>query len=210
MDVQMPIMDGFTATNIIREQLELTHLPILAMTAGVTEFEREQCIASGMNDLIAKPIDVEQMLCTISDYLPADQLLAPAPVSDKAVGERQSEGIFNVDRLLQLTAGNDGQEDKTRQLIANLLDSCAANLEKIRAAYQAQDYSLLSRLLHSMRGSLGTLGASRFADAARELELALPNVSPADLAEGIQRVESELQMTVSLGRAWLNQPNSQL
>jgi HPt (histidine-containing phosphotransfer) domain-containing protein len=161
-----------------------------------------------MNDLIAKPIDVEQMLCTISDYLPAHQLLAPAPPSDKA-SECQGDGIFNVDRLLQLTAGRDGQEGKTRQLIANLLDSCAANLEKIRAAYQAQDYGLLSRLLHSMRGSLGTLGASRFADAARELELALPNVSPADLAEGIQRVESELQMTLSLGRAWLNQPNNQ-
>jgi signal transduction histidine kinase/DNA-binding response OmpR family regulator/integral membrane sensor domain MASE1 len=69
MDVQMPEMDGFEATTRIRADLGLT-LPVLAMTAGVMESEREQCIASGMNDFIAKPIDVEQMLRVISRHLP--------------------------------------------------------------------------------------------------------------------------------------------
>jgi CheY-like chemotaxis protein len=64
MDVQMPVMDGFTATRFIREELGLT-LPVIAMTAGVMESEREQCIAAGMDDFIAKPIDVEQMFGTI-------------------------------------------------------------------------------------------------------------------------------------------------
>src|SRR5690606_5786302 len=70
MDVQMPVMDGFTATRIIRNELQLA-IPILAITAGVTEFEREECIASGMNDLIAKPIEADVMLATIERYLPA-------------------------------------------------------------------------------------------------------------------------------------------
>jgi len=69
MDVQMPEMDGFEATARIRAELGLT-LPVLAMTAGVLESEREQCIASGMNDFIAKPIDVEQMLRAIARNLP--------------------------------------------------------------------------------------------------------------------------------------------
>jgi CheY-like chemotaxis protein len=69
MDVQMPEMDGFEATTRIRGELGLT-LPVLAMTAGVMESEREQCIASGMNDFIAKPIDVEQMLRAIARNLP--------------------------------------------------------------------------------------------------------------------------------------------
>jgi signal transduction histidine kinase/DNA-binding response OmpR family regulator/integral membrane sensor domain MASE1 len=69
MDVQMPEMDGFEATTRIRGELGLT-LPVLAMTAGVMESEREQCIASGMNDFIAKPIDVEQMLRAITRNLP--------------------------------------------------------------------------------------------------------------------------------------------
>ena len=72
MDVQMPEMDGFTATGLIRTELGLT-LPVLAMTAGVMESEREQCIASGMNDFIAKPIDVEQMLAVIRRHLRQDR-----------------------------------------------------------------------------------------------------------------------------------------
>jgi CheY-like chemotaxis protein len=68
MDVQMPVMDGFNATRMIREELGLT-LPVIAMTAGVMESEREQCIAAGMDDFIAKPIDVEQMFGTMQRHL---------------------------------------------------------------------------------------------------------------------------------------------
>ncbi|MQA18251.1 ATP-binding protein [Rugamonas rivuli] len=70
MDVQMPVMDGFAATGAIRQELKLD-LPILAMTAGVMQSEQERCIAAGMNDFIAKPIDVEQMLDIISRHMPA-------------------------------------------------------------------------------------------------------------------------------------------
>jgi CheY-like chemotaxis protein/two-component sensor histidine kinase len=67
MDVQMPVMDGFTATQKIRNELGLT-LPVIAMTAGVMESEREQCMRAGMDDFIAKPIDVEQMFATLARY----------------------------------------------------------------------------------------------------------------------------------------------
>ncbi|WP_295998126.1 response regulator [Rugamonas sp.] len=65
MDVQMPVMDGMEATRILRGELGL-RLPILAMTAGVMESEREHCQRVGMNDFIAKPIDIEQMLAVIT------------------------------------------------------------------------------------------------------------------------------------------------
>ena len=68
MDVQMPVMDGFTATRIIREELRLS-LPVIAMTAGVMASEREQCIAAGMDDFIGKPIDVEQMFSILARHL---------------------------------------------------------------------------------------------------------------------------------------------
>ena len=69
MDVQMPVMDGFTATRKIRDELGLS-LPVIAMTAGVMESEREQCTSAGMNDFIPKPIDVEHMFATLIRYLP--------------------------------------------------------------------------------------------------------------------------------------------
>ncbi|OFA03694.1 response regulator [Duganella sp. HH101] len=68
MDVQMPVMDGFTATRAIRGELRMT-LPVIAMTAGVMESEREQCIAAGMDDFIGKPVDVDQMFATIAKHL---------------------------------------------------------------------------------------------------------------------------------------------
>jgi PAS domain S-box-containing protein len=67
MDVQMPVMDGYQATRHIRHQLGLK-LPVLAMTAGVMKSDQDQCAAAGMDDFIAKPVDVEQMLDTISRH----------------------------------------------------------------------------------------------------------------------------------------------
>ncbi|MBV7534828.1 CHASE domain-containing protein [Duganella sp. sic0402] len=75
MDVQMPEMDGFEATAKIRAELGL-RLPVLAMTAGVMASEREQCIACGMDDFIAKPIDVDEMLRVIARNLPPSRRAA--------------------------------------------------------------------------------------------------------------------------------------
>lgn len=71
MDVQMPVMDGFTATRLIRSELQLT-LPIVAMSAGVMESEQEECRAAGMNDFIAKPIEYERMLAVIARNVLSD------------------------------------------------------------------------------------------------------------------------------------------
>jgi len=68
MDVQMPVMDGYTATRIIRQELGLK-LPILAMTAGVMESERADCLAAGMDDFIPKPLDIDEMMQTLERYL---------------------------------------------------------------------------------------------------------------------------------------------
>jgi PAS domain S-box-containing protein len=68
MDMQMPVMDGFTATRILRQELKLT-LPIIAMTAGVLESERERSMAAGITDFIPKPIEVEEMVAVLLRHL---------------------------------------------------------------------------------------------------------------------------------------------
>ncbi len=82
MDVQMPVMDGFSATRIIRNELQLI-LPILAMTAGVFESEREQCATAGMDGFIAKPIEVKQMLGTIRRHVPVTTQADIVRLSDR-------------------------------------------------------------------------------------------------------------------------------
>ena len=68
MDVQMPVMDGYAATRIIRSELHLT-LPVIAMTAGVTESERSLCLDAGMDDFVSKPINMESLFATLSRHL---------------------------------------------------------------------------------------------------------------------------------------------
>jgi signal transduction histidine kinase/CheY-like chemotaxis protein len=80
MDIQMPVLDGVSATRLIRGELELT-LPVLAMTAGVMASERDICMAAGMDDFIAKPIDVAQMLSVIERNLPAAVAVQSCPES---------------------------------------------------------------------------------------------------------------------------------
>ena len=78
MDMQMPVMDGFTATRILRQELKLT-LPIVAMTAGVLESERERSVTVGISAFIPKPIEVEEMLAVLLRHLPKKSAPAPAP-----------------------------------------------------------------------------------------------------------------------------------
>ncbi len=208
MDVQMPVMDGFTATRLIRDELQLT-LPVLAMTAGVTEFEREKCIASGMNDLIAKPIEVERMLATINYYLsPQNSATSVAGmfVIDKpTLNALEQDGIFNVEQLFAMVAGNNMQIQKTLSLINNLVDGSQKSIEKVREALQEGRYNDMASSLHTMRGSIGTLGAKRFAEAARELELAIPNKDLAEIEVLFKTVERELTATLSAARNWLSE-----
>ena len=70
MDIQMPVMDGLTATRAIREELRLTDLPVIALTAGVLPEERQAALESGINDLLPKPLDLDRMTAMIRHYCP--------------------------------------------------------------------------------------------------------------------------------------------
>jgi two-component system, sensor histidine kinase and response regulator len=221
MDVQMPVMDGFTATKVIRNELLLT-LPIIAMTAGVTEFEREQCIASGMNDLIAKPIDVEKMLATINRYLSSTENSAVALSAPKPAAQVQSNtldsnnknktsqdknkgslDIFNVQQLFSPVAGDATRTKKMVELIFKLVDNFNQNVGKVRQMWRQGQQKEMAGLLHTMRGSIGMLGAKRFIAVAHELEVLLPDNDTPQIEMLIAQVEEELKLLISTAQQWL-------
>ena len=69
MDVQMPVMDGYQATQAIRNEMGLTDLPIIAMTAHAMESDQEKCLEAGMNDYIAKPVELDQLFSIITRWI---------------------------------------------------------------------------------------------------------------------------------------------
>jgi PAS domain S-box-containing protein len=206
MDVQMPIMDGFAATRIIREEMGLS-LPVLAMTAGVTESERQQCVSAGMNDFICKPIDLGQMFSTIARYYPIGRGEAAPKVGQSVQTENapveDMRGVLDLDQLFQVASGNSAYRDTLLGLVRRIVDR---GLEPIRAAHLAWDEGRANdakRALHSLRGEVGTLGADRFARAALAAEQAMMNHETAAIPALLAAAEHEMQRTLNAARVWL-------
>ena len=165
MDVQMPVMDGFTATRILRQELAVT-IPILAMTAGVMSSEQEECRRCGMNDIIAKPVDVNQMLHCITSHL-RPELNNPIPASSPV---ETPDASWDLHQLMQ-TLGGDTQlmvrlltqfQQETRQLP-----------EELHILLESHDDQSAARLIHTLKGHAGTFGSRHLAQLSKQLEQAI-------------------------------------
>ena len=205
MDVQMPVMDGFAATRMIRHDLHL-QLPVLAMTAGVMASEHAHCSACGMDDFITKPIDIEQMFAVLLHHLPPrgnrarHRAAAAAPPADAPVQ------AFEPDALLALMQDNPTARNKLLGLVEIMLTEAPRQLASVRTAWQEHRITEAAQLLHKMRGTFGALGAKRFAQAALALEHALRDdaqaqaASPAVLFHVLDTAQQEVLV---MAGAWL-------
>ncbi|HTD03709.1 response regulator [Undibacterium sp.] len=212
MDVQMPVMDGFAATRLIRGELKLT-LPVLAMTAGVMEAERERCAASGMDDFIAKPIDPEKMFAAIARHLPAQTSPGPlnpalkadmdANMEPKDAEEQQRDQIFYLDQLYEMVEKSPVHSAQMLDVMRRISEHGPNTMNQARLAWAEGRRDDVLRIFHAMRGSVGTLGNFRFIDAALGLEAAIRSKQNDQIDSLFAAVENELDMTISTARAWL-------
>ncbi len=167
MDVQMPEMDGLTATARIREQERQTsrHVPVIAMTAHAMRGDRERCLEAGMDDYVSKPISSTTLLEVIRRVVP---MRDGNPGSEATVAAWQS-----VDNAGELTAlleafNNDGAFFKD---VADMFVSdYPPMLETLEQAIVDQDRAVLSRTAHSLKGMARNFQIDGAADAARQLE----------------------------------------
>ena len=203
MDVQMPVMDGFTATKKLRQELNIT-LPIIAMTAGVTEFERHSCLQSGMDDLIAKPIEVDSMIAVIARHTSAAQITALE--QNNNLQAMNTDGVFDISKLMKIGADNSEYLQKTKGMVRNLVSNTETNLVAAKNAFALGNYEAVAGMLHSLRGSLGILGAKRLVDNALALEQLISEQAAApELDAAFQAVETELLNTLAAATKWLQE-----
>jgi len=203
-------MDGISATRMIRNDYHLT-IPIIAMTAGVMYSERDRCLQSGMNDFIAKPIDVEQMFAVIAKFLPAEltsiKLDPPMQqevplVSDQAQVESD---FFNPRSLEMLAAADPKSLPKILSTISALIERASSQMLELKAAVSEDRSDDAARLLHTMRGSIGTLGAKAFAVLSLQAENEIREGDGKHLPQLLVRVEEALTKTRQAARVWLEQ-----
>ena len=180
MDMQMPVMDGVTATTLIRQNSQHQSLPIIAMTANAMQQDRDKCLAAGMNDYVAKPIDPETLFGVLLKWIPARHGSSPvtqAPVPESILHEDPDHELalpiingLDVELGLRRVLGK-------RQLYLNMLRKFVANqantVAEIKRALSAEDKATAERLAHSTKGVAGNIGATGLQKQAEVLEQAI-------------------------------------
>jgi len=160
MDCQMPVMDGYAATRELRGHRKWRDLPVIAMTADAMVGDREKVLAAGMNDYIAKPINVNEMFATLARWIRPDA--------------GASDGFPGIESAAAL-AGVMGDEQLYRRLLGMFRDREASFAARFAAACAAHDMHTAKLLAHDLKSASGTLGATSVRQAAEALERAVVN-----------------------------------
>lgn len=192
MDINMPGMDGVTATRIIREKADHKNLPIIAMTANVMSDDRERFIEAGMSDHLGKPINVGlfyRLLSKVASGKYKDgykagpqeksRTVLTKPFAIKVAGLNSAAGLANMG----------GQSDRYRRMLRRFDAGWAEMENSFRAALEDADLITLEREAHTLKGLAATIGADHLSQSARVLE---------DLAKEGAKISSLENTVVSL------------
>jgi CheY-like chemotaxis protein len=180
MDVQMPVMDGYTATREIRKDARFKELPVIAMTAHAMAGDEEKSLEAGMDDHVSKPIDPVRLFTTLQKWIkPSEkrvqiqqpQVSLEQPELDKTVRAEDElpqslSGFDLADGLMRLQ----GNKRLYRKLLLSFASDYQAVANEIRQALDAEDFDQAHSLVHNLKGLAGNLSATDLQTAAVNLE----------------------------------------
>ncbi|HEX5363925.1 MAG TPA: response regulator, partial [Gallionella sp.] len=196
MDIQMPEMDGLTATRLIRADERLRDLPVIAMTAQAMSGDREKSLEAGMNDHIVKPIDPKILTETLSKWMVAspahpDGAQSAAQVATVRGGDELPEHLppFDIPAALARASGKSGLLCKMLLSFHDTYADAGAELRRLIAEGKREE---AMRLAHSLKGDAGTLEAVAVRDAASAVEYAFRANEMEALASLIDALEEML------------------
>ncbi len=181
MDMQMPIMDGVTATREIRRLPKHVDLPIAAMTANVTQRDRSRCLEAGMSDFISKPIEPPELWRVLIKWIKPRQ--AAHGLADVALASATAPAHPPIDGL-DVKAGMNrvlGRVPVYHAMLRRFVDSQAATPQQIRAALADGDGQRAELLAHTLNGVAATVGATTVHARARDLEQSLREQAPQEV-----------------------------
>ncbi len=189
MDMQMPVMDGITATREIRRQERFSGLPIIAMTANALEQDRTACLAAGMTDHIGKPVDPDELYAVIARTLGAPAQPAARPVPAES-GENPFRHFDEPAALRRMR----GRRDRYEAFLTKYLKGQGSLMLRLRAQLAEPDLAAAEREAHTAKGLAATLGAEATTRAAELLETAIHRgAAPESLGTALAGLEQALE-----------------
>jgi two-component system sensor histidine kinase/response regulator len=211
MDLHMPILDGLESTKIVRNS-KVKQPRIIAVTAAAMHGDKEICLQAGMDDYISKPLESKELLAALERYLGSRGFKVRQQVEDEAptfvsapVAIVSEPRYFDPNRFMAFCEGNPAYRSTFIGLIESMVSKGPDQYEQALLAWQERRYDDAARVFHTMRGSMGTLGATVFVETSRLLETAIK----AEQAEEVDRlfveIKSVLDLTLTQAQEWLNQ-----
>jgi PAS domain S-box-containing protein len=201
MDIHMPVMDGFEATKQIRSQSRFDKLPVIALTAGVTQEERGQCMAAGMNDFINKPVNPSQLLSTLVQWLKPNQVV------DAAVED--IEPPLEVEQWLDVNVLREvlGDNPATIAKFLGFFQVTAVEISaEIIATIKAGELDAAGAAAHKLSSSARSVGALKLGDLCKQLEIAGKSGDQATLTTLLPQFEREWSMVEKHLISWPGKP----
>jgi CheY-like chemotaxis protein len=173
----MPVMDGYSATRHIRENPRHQDLPVIAMTANVMKTDVAEALSAGMNDHIGKPINIREMFTTMAKWItPTVPAAEPADEPEASEGEREENPatqILHDLKHLNTAAGLErlgGTSSAYLRLLQKFADNQSSVIQEASKALGDRDSEKAMRLLHTLKGTAGSIGAEKLQELAAQAE----------------------------------------
>ena len=210
MDLQMPVLDGLEATRKLRQDPRFDHLPVIAMTANAMAEDRQRCADVGMQDFLAKPIDIEQFFAVISRWQTHVPQAEPIVHRESATVSADAPAALHGNHSLDGTAKFPGYSAALSRLggdnalyriiMEGFTEEQQGVMERLRRALADSQREAARREAHTLKGLAGSLGATPLQEASSALENALRDEGsdPTDLAARLAALETELKSALDL------------
>jgi PAS domain S-box-containing protein len=196
MDVQMPVMDGIEATFVIRQQLNIKKLPILALTAGTLEDEKNRALNIGMDAFLSKPIEPEKLVLSlrrhVENYREQAVMIEYIDPLDKVEATSDWPEIIGITNSIDRFQGDLNLFEFTLRRLFDEYRDIDSGIDEMDLSDHDTRLMLASRL-HKLRGNAGMVGATELSHLTSQAELGLRNGEEDNQAERLREVVSELK-----------------
>ncbi|MCL1139992.1 PAS domain S-box protein [Shewanella pneumatophori] len=207
MDCQMPVMDGYQATQALRNMPGLADIPVIAMTANAMAGDKEMCLQAGMNDHIAKPVEASLLYTKLLHYL-VDDTQVRQDADCKQNNDIQSwpnHHTIDVDKGLQLVQNSVRLYQRIFERFSSGQIDIAAQIEQALDDGKVDD---AIRYAHTLKGVAGNLYSAELSELARTIEAKLQDSSTADVSQELAKLATLVESICCAITEWMAQLNS--